>query len=71
MFCVSFHAKELDHIEKFQSNNVKRIFRLLIKRSHHSRLLKALGIKNFTESIMRARNYLFNRIFRRQSPHVF
>jgi hypothetical protein len=49
--CHSVHlsAKEFDHIEKFQSNNVKRIFGLP-KRSHHSKLLKALGIKTFTES---------------------
>jgi hypothetical protein len=56
---VHLSAKEFDHIEKFQSNNVKRIFGLP-KRIHHSKLLKALGIKT--------RISLFNIIFKRHSP---
>jgi late competence protein required for DNA uptake (superfamily II DNA/RNA helicase) len=55
---IHLSAKEFDNIEKFQSNNVKRIFGLP-KRSHHSKLLKALGITTFSKSIMHARISFF------------
>ena len=65
--CVHLRPAEIQCAEKFQSNHVKRVLGLP-KRSHHTRLLNALGIDSIAQNVKFLRCSLFNRIFIRDSP---
>ena len=60
--CMNLSSKNLADLESFQSNHVKRILGFH-KRSHHSKLLQALGIRKIEASICASRLSLYNRIF--------
>ena len=64
---VNICAKDLELLDRFQSNHFKRILGLP-KRSHHSKLLAALNIKPVSAVVLNGKISLFSRIFKRQSP---
>ena len=60
-------ASDIKLLERFQSDSVKR-FLGLPKRSHHSRLLRALNLPRVENILSNLRALLYNRIFKRDSP---
>ena len=64
---LSLGKRDIAAMEAFQSNNIKRIFGFP-KRSHHSKLLVALGIRSIASVLNNLKISLFNRVFKRDSP---
>jgi hypothetical protein len=58
---------DLNLLNSFQSNNIKRVLGLP-KRSHHSKLVKAISIEPVSSIVFNSKLLLYNRIFKRRSP---
>ena len=64
--CMHVNNKDLGELESFQNNHIKRMLGFF-KRSHHSKLLIAIGVENIENSILNARLSLYHRIFKTDS----
>ena len=67
MDCLSLSSKDCSRLASLATNTIKSVLGLR-KRSHHSKLLEALGIPTMASEVQHATASLYHRIFKGGSP---